>query len=165
MSSRKASFEPVADHRTRVLVLGSLPGAKSLEVRQYYANPTNQFWRLMGAVIGTDLAILDYAGRVERLLEARIGLWDVIADAERSGSLDANIRNHRPNQFVALADALPALRGLAFNGDKPAKIGRKLVASNPSFMLIDLPSSSAAYCSISLADKAEKWKSLRQLLA
>jgi hypoxanthine-DNA glycosylase len=32
-----------------VLILGSFPSRKSLERKQYYANPQNQFWRIMAA--------------------------------------------------------------------------------------------------------------------
>jgi len=165
MNPRKSSFELVADHRTRVLVLGSLPGEKSLAARQYYGNPANQFWRLVGAVIEIDLASLAYGHRLERLLANGIGLWDTIADAERPGSLDTRIRSHRPNQFAGLTDSLPGLRGLAFNGGKSAKTGRKALPPDSGLELIDLPSSSAAYCSISFAQKLEKWKLLRELLA
>lgn len=165
LARRKASFAPIADDRTKVLVLGSLPGEKSLEAGQYYANSTNQFWRLMEVVIEAGLVSLAYEARLTRLLAAKVGLWDVIADAERSGSLDSSIRNHRPNQFVELASDLPAVGGLAFNGGKPAKLGRALVGSNARFALLDLPSSSAAYCSISFAAKADRWKILREFLA
>lgn len=162
---RKSSFAPIADERTKVLVLGSLPGEKSLEARQYYANPTNQFWRLMSEVIEANLVPLDYQARLSSLLDAGVGLWDVVSDAERTGSLDANIRNHRPNQFVELAASLPAVRAIAFNGGKPAKLGRKVIGPNPTFELIDLPSSSAAYCSISFTAKRERWLALRPYLA
>jgi len=162
---RKSSFPPIADERTRLLVLGSLPGEKSLEARQYYANPTNQFWRLMEVVIEAGLVSLEYDRRLARLLSAGVGLWDVIADAERAGSLDSRIRNHRPNQFVKLASSLPAVRGLAFNGGTTSRLGRKLVGPSSCFALFDLPSSSAAYCSISFAQKAQRWKSLREFLA
>ena len=161
---RKSSFAPIADERTRVIILGSLPGEKSLEARQYYANPTNQFWRLMERVLDVSLLQEGYEGRIERLLAHKVGLWDVVADAERDGSLDANIRNHRPNQFVDLASSLPSIKGLAFNGGKPAKLGRKIVGADKRLRLLDLPSSSAAYCAIPISAKAERWISLREFL-
>ena len=89
---RHASFAPHVAPDTRLLILGSLPGARSLAERQYYAHPTNQFWRLVGAVIGQPLAELDYDERLLRLRAAKIGLWDVIRTAERRSSSDREIR-------------------------------------------------------------------------
>ncbi|MGH6786201.1 MAG: DNA-deoxyinosine glycosylase [Novosphingobium sp.] len=165
MAERKSSFAPIANERTRVLVLGSLPGAKSLEARQYYANRTNQFWRLIGDVIVRDLTALGYEARLEALLEAGIGLWDVVADAARVGSLDADIREIRENQFVDLAQSLPQIRALGFNGGKAAKIGIKRLGRVSGLEPIALPSSSAAYCAIPYAAKRERWFALRPYLA
>ncbi|MFN3389918.1 MAG: DNA-deoxyinosine glycosylase, partial [Allosphingosinicella sp.] len=93
----KRSFPPVVDANTRVLVLGSLPGEQSLARAQYYAHPRNHFWRLIGAVAGVELAALAYPERLEALRAARIGLWDTVGSARRTGSLDGAIRDHRPN--------------------------------------------------------------------
>ena len=107
-SQSKSSFAAVADASTRVLILGSLPGEASLRRAQYYAHPQNQFWRLAGAVINADLAAAAYPDRLQILLRAGIGLWDVISSAERRGSLDADIRNHQPNALAAFAATLPS---------------------------------------------------------
>lgn len=141
----KASFAPVVDARTRLLVLGSLPGEISLRAAQYYANPRNQFWRLMEAVTGQPLAPLPYEARLTRLQDAGVGLWDVIASAQRRGSLDAHIRGHVSNRLDELAAGLPNLRALAFNGGKAAAIGRRQLGPAPPYALIDLPSSSPAH--------------------
>jgi hypoxanthine-DNA glycosylase len=162
LSERKASFAALADHRTRVLVLGSLPGERSLAARQYYANPTNQFWALMGEVLEEDLAPLPYDLRLARLGQRGVGLWDVFADARRNGSLDASIRDSRENAFVDLARTLPAIKALAFNGGTAARIGRRQLGRDPAYAVIDLPSSSAAYCRINFAAKAQRWKALRE---
>src|SRR5919206_121626 len=83
MDEVKRSFPPIADAATRVLVLGSLPGEESLARGQYYANPRNHFWRLIGAVIGAELVTLPYEARLEALLAAGIGLWDTVGAATR----------------------------------------------------------------------------------
>jgi double-stranded uracil-DNA glycosylase len=154
----KKSFPPVADAGTRLLVLGSLPGAKSLAAGRYYAHPTNQFWRLIGLVLDEDLHGLDYDQRLARLRAGGIGLWDVVSAAEREGSLDVAIRNARTNDFGGLSRDYPDLRAIAFNGGTAAKLGRRILADAP-FALIDLPSSSAANTS-GLAAKSPAWSAL-----
>src|SRR5579863_3732442 len=99
---RKRSFPPVVNANVRLLLLGSLPGERSLQAQQYYAHPQNKFWELVGAVIEVDLRALPYAARLESLLHHGIGLWDVIAEAERQGSLDTAIRNESHNRLTEL---------------------------------------------------------------
>lgn len=160
---QKASLAPVTNARTRVLVLGSLPGEQSLRQAQYYANPRNQFWRLMETVIGRHLVDLDYETRLATLLAARVGLWDVIASAERRGSLDAHIRGHVPNPLDAFAAALPELRAVAFNGGKAAEIGRRRLTAAQSYALVALPSSSPAH-TLAFDHKLADWRALSPYL-
>src|ERR671921_2894770 len=82
----KFGLPPIARADARLFILGSLPGDASLAAKQYYAHPTNQFWRLVGCAVGEELQALDYGERLERLAAHGIGLWDVIASASRSGS-------------------------------------------------------------------------------
>jgi len=158
----KRSFPPVVDDRTRLILLGSLPGEQSLARGQYYANPRNQFWALMSGVLDMDLVTLGYDERLRALLDAGVGLWDTIGAAVREGSLDAAIRDHSPNALPALAARLPDLRAFAFNGGKSAAIGRKLLAGS-ALRLIPLPSSSPAF-TLSFAEKQAAWMELRALL-
>jgi hypoxanthine-DNA glycosylase len=143
-------------------VLGSLPGAVSLAQARYYAHPRNQFWRLIGAAIGVDLAVLDYEARLAALLDAHVGLWDTVAAATREGSLDAAIRLHEASDLVALVGELPELRAVAFNGGTAARIGRGQLAGT-HLALIDLPSSSPAYTR-PLAEKLPAWLALADWL-
>jgi hypoxanthine-DNA glycosylase len=163
MDEVKRSFPPVADARTRLLILGSLPGEESLARRQYYANPRNHFWRLIGAVIGKDLVALPYGARLEALLAAGIGLWDTVGAATRRGSLDGAIRGHFANDLAALAATLPDLRAVAFNGGKAAALGRPQLAGRPDLALIPLPSSSPAY-TLAFEEKLAAWRELEPYL-
>ncbi len=158
----KRSFPPVVDDRTRLILLGSLPGEQSLARGQYYANPRNQFWALMSGVLDTDLVTLGYDDRLRALLAAGVGLWDTIGSAVREGSLDAAIRDHAPNALPELAGRLPSLRAFAFNGGKSAAIGAKALAGTP-LRLIALPSSSPAY-TLSFAEKQAAWMKLKAVL-
>ena len=156
--SRKRGFEPVVDERTRVLILGSLPGDASLRAGQYYGHPRNGFWRLMGGLLDRDLAALPYDDRLAALKAGGVGLWDVIASAERPGSLDAAIRLPEAADLRGLVGTLPDLRAVAFNGGTAARLGRAILAGADA-ALIDLPSSSPAHAR-PLEEKALAWAAL-----
>ena len=163
--SVKFGLPPIARSDARLFLLGSLPGDASLAAGRYYAHPTNQFWRLLGAALGEDLAALDYDRRLERLAERGIGLWDVIASASRPGSLDQAIRDPAHNRIDYLLRRYSDLRAIAFNGGMAARVGRRLIGEPPQpIALIDLPSSSAANTR-SFADKAAAWSRVAQFVA
>ena len=162
--SVKAGLPPIARPDARLFLLGSLPGDASLAARRYYAHPTNQFWRLLGSALGEDLQRMDYDRRLERLAERRIGLWDVIGSATRSGSLDQAIRDAEHNRLEHLLQDFRQLRAIAFNGGAAARIGRKLIGDPPrAIALVDLPSSSAANTR-PFAQKAQMWSGLHQFI-
>lgn len=160
---RKTSFPPIVRGDTRVLILGSLPGERSLQERRYYAHPRNLFWRLTGEAIGQDLEALDYEARLEALLAAGIGLWDTIASAARAGSQDSAIREAEHNPLADLVATLPELRAVAFNGAASAKAGTALLGHTGP-LLIPLPSSSPANAAIPYAEKRRLWAAIGELL-
>jgi hypoxanthine-DNA glycosylase len=159
----KRSFAPIVDADVRLMVLGSLPGDISLAAGRYYANPRNHFWSLIGSVIEKDLVALDYQARLDALLAAHVGLWDTVEAAERTGSLDTNIRTHQPNQLAELAASLPQLAAFGFNGGKAAAIGTRQLAGVDGLELVALPSSSPAF-TLPVARKLEQWLALRRFL-
>lgn len=161
---RKRCFAPVVDDRTTLLILGSLPGERSLELQQYYGNRQNRFWHLMSDVIGVDLVPLDYEARLDTLLRYGVGLWDVVAEAHRPGSLDSSIRNRNDNDLLALLANFPGIRTLAFNGGTAARLGRKVLGDQASsYRIVLLPSSSPAY-TLSYAEKSLQWRALTSAL-
>jgi TDG/mug DNA glycosylase family protein len=160
---RYASFAPHVAPDTRLLILGSLPGARSLAEQQYYAHPTNQFWRLLGEVVDQPLADMPYDDRLVALRETKVGLWDVIRSAERHTSSDSLIREAEAHDIATLVKNLPDLRMIAFNGGKAAAIGRKQLPSVDRIAVVDLPSSSAAN-TIAFAAKLERWRFLHEAL-
>ena len=160
---RHASFAPHVAPDTRLLILGSLPGVRSLAEQQYYAHPTNQFWRLLGEVIGRPLTDMPYGERLATLRDAKVGLWDVIRSAERHASSDSLIRQAEVHDLASLVADLPDLRMIAFNGGKAAAIGRKQLPASQGIEVVDLPSSSAANTS-RYAAKRGQWLRLREAL-
>jgi hypoxanthine-DNA glycosylase len=142
----KRSFAPVIDQNTRILILGSLPGDASLAQQQYYAHPQNRFWHLLTEVVHTDLISIDYPTRLQTLLDHQVGLWDVIAQAHRHGSLDSQIRDRSENDLLTLLSKLPNLHTIAFNGATAYKLGIKVLgAQGKQYRLLSLPSSSPAH--------------------
>jgi hypoxanthine-DNA glycosylase len=160
----KRSFPPVADAGTRVLVLGSLPGERSLAAGEYYAHRQNQFWRLIGAVIGREVAALPYPDRLAALRAAGVGLWDVVAEARRAGSGDAAIRDPVANDLAALVAGLPRLRAIGFNGQTSRAIGTQALAGiAPGVVRVALPSSSPLH-TVGFDAKLPGWLALRAFL-
>ncbi|MEH3087482.1 MAG: DNA-deoxyinosine glycosylase [Xylophilus ampelinus] len=146
---------PIVAPGTRLLVLGSFPGARSLALGQYYAHPQNQFWRILSALWREDLVRLGYADRVAALQARGLGLWDVYASCERTGSLDAAIRHPAPNDFAALARSCPELRAIAHNGAESFRHARHGAALG--LPVHRLPSSSPAHASWSFERKRDAW--------
>ncbi len=149
---------PVIAPDTRVIVLGSFPGAASLAAGKYYAHPRNQFWPLISAVLGEDLAALPYEERLVRLLAHRFGLWDVLADCEREGSLDSSIRKPAANDFERLRTLCPQLESVGFNGQASGKFAPQFAAAG--YRTVVLPSSSPAHMAISFEQKLAVWRRL-----
>jgi hypoxanthine-DNA glycosylase len=114
----------------------------------------------MEPVVGAKLTDMAYESKLDALLEAGVGLWDVVAAAERKGSLDSAIKAYQANPLETALHRFPSLRTLAFNGGKAYQIGRKQLAANNDVQLIPLPSSSAAYCAMPFEEKRTRWSGL-----
>lgn len=120
------NLEAIVDNRTRVLIIGSMPGQQSLEKQQYYGNPRNHFWPIMGELLQVNIPD-NYEERLQVLRQAGIGLWDAIARCERSGSLDATIKREVPNDFSMLFTEYPHIQCVLFNGGKAFTVFKKHV--------------------------------------
>ena len=166
MSERLLGLAPLVAPHIRVLVLGSFPSVRSLQTRQYYAHPQNQFWPLMRALWPQAPwpADGDYAGRCATLLARGVGVWDVYAECEREGSLDSAIRAARLNDFAGLLARCPRLSGIAHNGGESFRHARALARAlteagcGDRVQLHRLPSSSPANASWSFDRKRAAWQ-------
>ena len=157
-SPQLTGLAPVIAPDTRILILGSFPGAASLAAQQYYAHPRNQFWKLVGALVGEDLYALPYAERLPRLRAHRFGLWDVLAACEREGSLDSAIRNPAANDFERLHRLCPELETVGFNGQASGKFAPQFAARG--YRTVVLPSSSPAHMALTFEQKLAVWRLL-----
>ncbi|EGJ12077.1 MULTISPECIES: DNA-deoxyinosine glycosylase [Rubrivivax] len=156
MNARLVGLAPVADARTRLVVLGSFPGVASLAAGQYYAHPRNQFWPILSALWGLDLRALPYPERLQEMLRHGLGLWDVYAACRREGSLDTAIEQPELNDFAALRRLAPGLQAVAHNGGESARTMRRLQALG--LATLRLPSTSPANASWSFERKLAAWR-------
>ncbi|MDX1404509.1 MAG: DNA-deoxyinosine glycosylase [Woeseiaceae bacterium] len=168
MSDRARGLEPVAAPDARVLILGTLPSRLSLEKRQYYGNPQNAFWRVMGELIDAGPRIA-YPDRLQILRDCGIALWDVLKTANRRGSLDAAIEldGAIANDFAGFFAEHSQIQLVVFNGQTAAKLYQRLVV-RPGIGTIKeiptttMPSTSAAHASMSFATKVQHWSLINE---
>lgn len=162
-ATRWQGLPPVASTQTVVLVLGSFPGVASLRAGQYYAHPQNQFWRILQA-LWPDLPLPgSYPERCDWLLARGLGVWDVYANCEREGSLDARIRNAQVNDFARLQGRCPRLAAIAHNGAESfghAAAVRGSLGVAPQVESVRLPSTSPANAAWSFERKLQAWGAL-----
>jgi double-stranded uracil-DNA glycosylase len=170
MPRPSSGFPPIAAPDARVLVLGSLPGRASLAAHQYYAQPQNAFWRIMGELFGAGPDV-PYEERAERLRASGIALWDVCKAAVRPGSLDASIdlATVVTNDFERFFRAHPHIVHVCVNGGTAQRLYvRRVLPILPdplsALPLHLLPSTSPAHASLRFAQKLERWRVIESLL-
>jgi len=157
---RIRSFPPFADTHATLLILGSMPGKESLNQNQYYAHPRNDFWKIMGEVVGAQRE-LPYEERLLKLTAARIASWDVLKSCERESSLDSDIQNETANNFAAFFKKHPLITHVFFNGAKAEQSFNKFVLGKqklPPLTFLRLPSTSPAHAGMHYAEKLKAWK-------
>ena len=163
MPPRKTGFPPIADHDSRILILGTMPGEKSLELQQYYGHRGNQFWRILFALFHTPFTE-DYRERVRVLHVHKIALWDVLATCERQGSADSNITNETANDFGTLYTRCPYIRAIFFSGKKAEALYGKYAIHPNHLPVFTLPSPSGAHASVNLEAKIDAWRAITEHL-
>lgn len=159
MNSERVShkFPPVYDKRSRVLILGTMPSPKSRELGFYYMHPQNRFWKMLCAVLNTEIPH-SVEGRRSLCLSRGIALWDVLASCEINGASDSSIRGAVPNDLRKIL-AECEIRAVFTTGKKAHELYSKFFADcKPD---ICLPSTSPANRTIS---EREMLESYRQIL-
>ena len=156
---RLTGLPPVISAQTRLLVLGSFPGRASLAAGQYYAHPRNHFWPILQAIFANSqrqTTLSSYENRIEWMLSKGVGLWDVYASCERTGSLDSAIRNGEVNDFAQLAISCPQLRAIVHNGGESFRHARHVAYLG--LPVHRLPSTSPANASWGFERKLAAWR-------
>lgn len=147
---------PIVGPDSRVLILGSFPSEASLAASGYYAHRQNQFWRILAALYELPFPEMDHAERRRVVPELGLAIWDVYGSCERAGSLDAAIRNARPNDFRELKRLAPSLGKACFNGQTAGRFAP--VLTGLGFSTAILPSTSPANASWSFERKLAAWR-------
>ncbi|TDX87102.1 DNA-deoxyinosine glycosylase [Epilithonimonas xixisoli] len=154
--NRINSFPPIVYDNSQILILGSMPGAKSLEMNQYYAFPQNQFWKIMFHLFDSEFSN-DYETRINLIKQNNIALWDVIESCERKGSLDTEIKSEIDNDISQLIENHPNIKIIFCNGQKSYKNLVKILGKNFKIPIVVLPSTSPLH-TVKFEEKLESWK-------
>ena len=152
-----SSIPPIINKDSKILILGSIPGVKSLEMQQYYAHPQNKFWKIICEIFNEEFTT-NYQQRIEILEKHHIALWDVIDTCERKGSLDSEIRNGEANKIGELLHSYPNINAVFCNGQKSHKNLWKILPKDFHLPIIVLPSTSPAHASLRYEEKLKSWK-------
>ena len=159
MNIKPKSFEPIIYGDSKILILGSLPGKKSLELEQYYGHARNRIWNILSYLTADDIPI-NYEDKLNLLRRNKIGLWDVAHSAQREGSLDSNIKNEAPNDIESLIDKYTSIKVIGFNGKKSEQMFYKYFTEKEEINYVSLPSTSPANMAISFEDICVRWSEL-----
>lgn len=162
MNNRISSFDPIINEHSKILILGSIPGVKSLEKQEYYGHPQNKFWHIIFELFQEEFTT-NYELKLDILKRNKIALWDVIDSCERKGSLDSEIKNEEANQIVELLEQFPNIKAIFCNGGKSYKNLQKILGKECRIPIFLLPSTSPLH-TISIEKKLKDWKLILQVV-
>lgn len=153
------SFPPQINKKSKILILGSMPGIKSIEMQQYYAHPQNRFWKIIGLICNyKNLENENYNKKIQILLQNHFALWDVIGICSREGSLDNNIQDEVPNKIKELLKEYTNIKKIYLNGNKAYSTFKKYFPDLlDSHKCYKMPSTSPANAKFKLEDLYKEW--------
>lgn len=156
-------FPPIVGDSPKILILGTMPSVASLTHQEYYANPQNLFWRIIGEHVKCRHDS-SYETREQALMKAGVAVWDVLESCNREGSLDSRIEQEVPNDIATFLEKYPTIVRIGLNGRTAEKLFKKYIVQNlrnkEHLQCFDLPSTSPANASISMKEKLERWAQL-----
>jgi hypoxanthine-DNA glycosylase len=149
---------PIVGGRPVALFLGNAPSVQSLARQQYYGNPRNAFWPIMGALLGFS-PDAPYGERTAAMVAAGYAVWDVLAFCRRTGSLDSAVERDSMmvNDFERLFAMWPSIRRVYFTGGEAESNYRRLAFVAPGVEYVRLPSTSPAH-TVPFAIKLAAWR-------
>jgi hypoxanthine-DNA glycosylase len=151
------SFPPIVNTETEILILGTMPGIISLEKQEYYAHKQNQFWKILFTVFANGTVPELFKEKCKVLQQNKIGLWDVLANCERKGSLDIHIKNHTENDILGLLQEFPKINRILFNGKESQRYFMKKFGNITGIVFYVMPSTSPAN-TVNFEEKLKLWR-------
>lgn len=158
-SDTKTSFDPISNSETTILILGTMPGDKSLELNEYYGHSRNRFWKIIASITNSELPV-SYSDKKNLLLKSKIGVWDVAHKASRRGSLDSAILDEEPNDLDSFISSHKNLKIIGFNGTKSQALFDKYFDRKSDLKYISLPSTSPANTGIDFDNICKQWRQI-----
>lgn len=155
----KYSFASISNPETNILILGTMPGERSIELGEYYAHHRNRFWKIISTITGNPTPT-DYSEKLNLLRVTNIGVWDVAYRVNRKGSLDSEISDEVPNDVDGFINSHKNLKVIGFNGTNAEALFDKFFTRNREIKYVSLPSTSPANTGIGFESICEKWKQL-----
>lgn len=159
----KFSFAPIANKNSKVLILGTMPGERSLALQQYYGHAGNHFWKIIFLLFNKPFS-KDYSERTQILLDNEVALWDVLEYCEGIGAADSAIKNEKPNDFRKFYSQYPDIRNVFFSSKKAEEFYKRYVGKSTSINYFILPSPSSANTWKTFDQKLEEWKIISNIL-
>ena len=153
------SFPPFVNATTEILILGTMPGIASLEKQEYYAHPRNHFWKIIYTLLNSLPIAENFEEKISLLQNHKIGLWDVLENCERKGSLDIHIKNHKENNFEMLLEEFSGITKIVFNGKESHKYFFKKFGQIKGITYYVMPSTSPAN-TMSFENKLKIWSTM-----
>lgn len=155
----KTSFPPITSPEIEILILGSIPGDRSIAENEYYGHPRNRFWQLLARLTNSETPE-NYSDKKHLLLQNRIALWDVAHKANRKGSLDSAIKNAEPNDIQDFIVRHPDLKTIGYNGLKAEALYDRFFERKAEINYYSLPSTSPANAGCSIDQLFHRWRVL-----
>lgn len=153
----KTAFKPIVDEKSKILILGTMPGERSLKLQQYYGHGRNQFWKILFELFEEPFT-KDYSKRTQLLLQKRIAVWDVLSHCEGKGSSDTAIKNEIPNDFTTFYNTYPDISRIFLTSQKAESFYNKYIGKQSIRTYYLLPSPSSANTWKTYNEKVNDWK-------
>jgi hypoxanthine-DNA glycosylase len=159
-------FKPFIPQNARYLLLGSFPGRINTRAGEwYYETERGQFWKIMRAVYGRDLATKDE--KIKFMTDLKMALSDTIYKVERTegNNSDINLKvieyNAKTVEKILKENKIERVYFSSRFVENIFKTKYKTIADKYSGIgFITLPSSSPRYAKMGLEDKIKTYKSL-----
>lgn len=158
----KHGLRPIISNTSTALILGTMPGERSIALQQYYGNKGNHFWKILFTIFCEPFST-DYEVRKSLLHRHGIALWNVLKSCKREGSSDRAIQNEQPNNLDALHDGYTNIKYVFFESKSAETYFLKYNKKRAFVSYAVLPSTSGLNARFTFQQKLVQWAVVAQL--